>query len=94
MAQFLHADKIVDARGAQCPGPLVELIRALKGSACRRCRGSLDARAAHERRCEGMVSAVRARVSRCLPCRGLRAGFGAPNEITLRIAFNLSAAAS
>jgi TusA-related sulfurtransferase len=30
MAQFLHADKIVDARGAQCPGPLVELIRALK----------------------------------------------------------------
>jgi TusA-related sulfurtransferase len=30
MAQTLHADKIVDARGAQCPGPLVELIRALK----------------------------------------------------------------
>ncbi|MEM1544420.1 MAG: sulfurtransferase TusA family protein [Candidatus Bathyarchaeia archaeon] len=23
-------DKVVDARGAQCPGPLVELIRAIK----------------------------------------------------------------
>jgi len=26
----IKADKVVDARGAQCPGPLVELIRAIK----------------------------------------------------------------
>lgn len=26
----VKADKVVDARGAQCPGPLVELIRAIK----------------------------------------------------------------
>jgi TusA-related sulfurtransferase len=30
MMTEVKADKIVDARGAQCPGPLVELIRALK----------------------------------------------------------------
>lgn len=26
----VKADKVVDARGAQCPGPLVELIRAVR----------------------------------------------------------------
>lgn len=30
MSDVPQADKIVDARGAQCPGPLVELIRAIK----------------------------------------------------------------
>ncbi|MFA0759831.1 MAG: hypothetical protein PVTTEEND_001517 [Candidatus Fervidibacter sp.] len=30
MVTTLQADKIVDARGAHCPGPLVELIRAIK----------------------------------------------------------------
>ncbi len=30
MAEAVQADKVVDARGAQCPGPLVELIRAVK----------------------------------------------------------------
>ncbi|MCS7264408.1 MAG: sulfurtransferase TusA family protein [Armatimonadetes bacterium] len=30
MEAQVKADKVVDARGAQCPGPLVELIRAIK----------------------------------------------------------------
>lgn len=30
MDMKVQADKVVDARGAQCPGPLVELIRTLK----------------------------------------------------------------
>lgn len=30
MEAQVKADKVVDARGAQCPGPLVELIQAIK----------------------------------------------------------------
>jgi len=28
----IQANKVIDARGSQCPGPLVELIRAVKES--------------------------------------------------------------
>ncbi|MBE3557407.1 MAG: sulfurtransferase TusA family protein [Firmicutes bacterium] len=30
MAETIHADKTIDARGSYCPGPLMELIKTLK----------------------------------------------------------------
>lgn len=32
MAALVQPDKVIDARGAYCPGPLMELIKAIKAS--------------------------------------------------------------